>query len=230
MSMWSRVAYRRGVKPDADHPGRPDEAAGREHPADGDAGEDPDALETRLRTAWIGEPPRLGGPIRLVEYDPAWPGLFDREAVRIRAALGPRALQVEHVGSTAVPGLAAKPIIDVLLVVADPADERSYVPALEAAGYDLRIREPDWHEHRMLKGPDTDVNVHVHGPTSPEIGRMLAFRDRLRARPEERARYEAAKRTLAAREWRYVQEYADAKSAVVEAILAGASAEPEARR
>jgi GrpB-like predicted nucleotidyltransferase (UPF0157 family) len=105
-------------------------------------------------------------------------------------------------------------------VVVDPAMRPAYVPVLEAAGYRLRIREPDWHEHRMLKGPDTDVNLHVHGPGSPEIARVLGFRDRLRAEPVERERYAAVKRELAARHWRYMQEYAEAKSEVVEGILA----------
>ena len=170
--------------------------------------------------AWIGSKPVHDAPITLAEYDPAWPALYEREAERIRSLLGQRVRQLEHVGSTSVPGLAAKPIIDILLVVADPADEAAYVPALEAGGYILRIREPDWHEHRMFKGPDTDVNLHVHGPGSSEIRRMVGFRDRLRTHPEERNCYAAAKRELAARRWRYVQDYADAKTKVVEGILA----------
>ena len=93
-----------------------------------------------------------------------------------------RVLRLEHVGSTSIPGLAAKPIIDIVLVVADSADEAAYVPALEAAGYVLRIREPGWFEHRVLNGPDTKVNLHVFSDGCPEIGRMLAFRDRLRTR------------------------------------------------
>jgi GrpB-like predicted nucleotidyltransferase (UPF0157 family) len=121
-----------------------------------------------------------------------------------------------------VPGLGAKPIIDVVLGVADPADEPAYVPLMEAGGYVLRIREPDWYEHRVFKGPDTDVNLHVFAADSPEIVRMLAFRDRLRTHDDERRRYEDAKRELAAREWTYVQEYADAKGEVVEGIIARA--------
>src|SRR5690349_21881543 len=92
-------------------------------------------------------------PITLADYDPGWPVLFAREAARIRAALGDRAVQIEHAGSTSVPGLAAKPIIDILLAVPDSSDEHASVPALEAAGYVLRIREPDWFEHRLFKGP-----------------------------------------------------------------------------
>jgi GrpB-like predicted nucleotidyltransferase (UPF0157 family) len=135
-------------------------------------------------------------------------------------------LALEHVGSTSVPGLPAKPIVDMLLIVADPADEPAYLPALEAAGYVLRLREPDWQEHRLLKGPDTDVNLHVFGPGSPEIARMVGFRDRLRADPADRARYLAVKQALAARQWASVQDYADAKSPVVEDILTRAGGPP----
>jgi GrpB-like predicted nucleotidyltransferase (UPF0157 family) len=175
--------------------------------------------EEELARVRVGPLERLDGPITLVEYDPSWPALYEREAARIRAALGARVLGLEHVGSTSVPGLAAKPIIDVLLAVADSADEAAYVPALAAAGYALRVREPDWHEHRMLRGPDTEVHLHVFGHGSAEIERMLRFRDRLRSDDLARGRYEAAKRTLAAREWAYMQDYADAKSDVVEGIL-----------
>lgn len=97
---------------------------------------------------------RLDGPIRLVPYDPEWPRMYEREAARVRGVLGERVLLLEHIGSTSVPGLPAKPIIDMLLVVDDPGDEQTYVRALEAAGYVLTVREPDWYEHRLLKGPE----------------------------------------------------------------------------
>ena len=171
-------------------------------------------------TAWVaGTRPRLDGPVVLAAYDPAWPGLFERDATRVRAALGEHTVLLEHVGSTSVPGLAAKPVIDILLVVPDSADEPAYVPPLEAAGYRLVIREPHWHEHRLFKGPDTNVNLHTFSPGSAEVRRMLAFRDRLRTNADDRALYESTKRELAARTWAYVQDYADAKGAVVEAIL-----------
>ena len=185
-----------------------------------------DDAADRVRAIWVTEPPRLDGPVRLVEYDPAWPAEFERQAERIRRTLGPRAMAVEHVGSTAVPGLAAKPRIDILLSVAASADEASYVSALESAGYPLCIREPDWHEHRVFKGPDIDLNLHVLTTGCSEIQRMLAFRDWLRVHPDERERYLQAKRTLAARSWTYTQEYADAKGEVVEQILARADAPP----
>ena len=182
--------------------------------------------EEELRAVTIGELKPLDGPILLVDYDPAWPGLFARDAERIRSALGDHALLVEHVGSTYVPGLAAKPIIDIVLAVPDSADEAAYLPDLEGAGYVLRIREPEWFEHRVFKGPDTDVNLHVFSAGCEEIERMLRFRDRLRADPAERAAYEATKRELAARSWRFTQNYADAKTAVVEAVIARAQSAP----
>jgi len=165
---------------------------------------------------------RLTGPIAIIDDDPAWPRLFAREAARVRDALGDGALLVEHVGSTAVPGLAAKPRIDLLLVVADSGDEPAYVPMLEAVGYVLRIREPEWYEHRMFRGPDTDINLHVFSVGCPEIDRMRLFRDWLRVNGDDRRRYERTKRELARRPWTYTQGYADAKSAVVADIMARA--------
>jgi GrpB-like predicted nucleotidyltransferase (UPF0157 family) len=180
--------------------------------------------EEQIRQATIGEPTRVNGPITLVEYDAAWQDHFACEERRIRDALGERALRIEHIGSTAVPGLIAKPIIDILLVVADSADEPAYVPTLQAAGYVLRIREPDWDKHRLFNGPEIDVNLHVHTQGSDEIERYLVLRDRLRENAADRDLYAQTKRDLAARHWTYVQNYADAKSEVVEAIIARARA------
>ena len=178
--------------------------------------------ERELRKVTIGEPWRVDGQITLAEYDPSWPALFDREAERIRAALGDEVRLLEHAGSTSVPGLAAKPIIDIVLAVPDSSDEASYVPALEAAGYVLRIREPDWYEHRVFKGPDTNINLHVFSEGCEEIALMLSFRDHLRTNEADRELYERTKRELAAREWAYVQDYADAKTDVVKQIVARA--------
>jgi GrpB-like predicted nucleotidyltransferase (UPF0157 family) len=175
-----------------------------------------------IRAATIGELRPHAAGIHLAEYDPEWPRLYEREAERIGAVLSPKVLRIEHVGSTSVPGLAAKPLIDVVLVVAESSDEEAYVPALEAAGYVLRIREPEWHEHRLFKGPDTNVNVHTFSDGCAEIERMVGFRDWLRAHRDDRELYAHAKRKLAAREWKYVQNYADAKSDVVEEILSRA--------
>jgi GrpB-like predicted nucleotidyltransferase (UPF0157 family) len=131
--------------------------------------------------------------VEVVEADPGWPGMFEVVAKRIRSALGGAALTVEHVGSTAVPGLAAKPVIDIDLVVADSADEPAWLPALEAAGFTLVIREPWWHEHRCLVAEDPRSNVHVFSPEAPEPIRHVIFRDWLRNHPEDLARYRDAK-------------------------------------
>jgi len=141
--------------------------------------------DEQIRAATIGEPWRADGPIHLAEYDPEWPALYEREAARIQSILGDRVRLLEHAGSTSVPGLSAKPVIDIVLAVPDSADESAFVPPMEAAGYVLRIREPDWFEHRLFKGPDTNVNLHVFSEGCPEIERMLAFRDRLRTHDDE---------------------------------------------
>jgi GrpB-like predicted nucleotidyltransferase (UPF0157 family) len=170
----------------------------------------------------VGEPTRHDAAIELVEHSEAWTTQFEAAAERIRSALGDRALLLEHVGSTSVPGLVAKPRIDICLVVADSADEAAYVEALQAVGFVLRIREPDWHEHRMLRGERPDVNLHVFSAGSAEVERMIRFRNRLRTDADDRELYAATKRRLAAQRWDYVQDYADAKSAVVEDILSRA--------
>jgi GrpB-like predicted nucleotidyltransferase (UPF0157 family) len=173
---------------------------------------------------YLQPPVRHDGPIRLADPDPSWAAQYAHEEQRIQAALGPRALQVEHVGSTSVPGLAAKPAIDIVLVVIDSADEAGYLPHLGAAGYALQFREPDWYEHRFLHDHDPDVQVHVFSVGCPEVERMLLFRDRLRTQPEERELYARTKRELAAQRWDYIQDYADAKSSVVEGIISRAQA------
>ena len=165
----------------------------------------------------------LTGRIEIREYDPEWPRLYEREEARIRAALGDRVVRIAHAGSTSVPGLPAKPIIDIALEVPDSADEPAYVPDMEAAGYVLRLREPEWFEHRLFKGPDTDVNLHVFGAACDEVDRMLAFRDRLRTDAADRELYAAAKRELAAQDWKYMQQYADAKTGVIREIMARAT-------
>jgi GrpB-like predicted nucleotidyltransferase (UPF0157 family) len=172
-----------------------------------------------------GPSPPHNATVHLAPYDPAWPAQYAAEAAKVRAALGEGALVLEHVGSTSIPGMAAKPIIDIVLGVASSADEDAYVPALTAQGYRLHIREPDWHEHRLMKGADPVVNLHVFTAGSPEIALMVAFRDRCRNHPEELALYLNTKRELASRTWRYVQHYANAKAEVVEAIIGRALAQ-----
>ncbi|WP_026124128.1 GrpB family protein [Nocardiopsis baichengensis] len=157
----------------------------------------------------------------LTEYDPKWPYLFQREAERVRETLGDAVLAVEHVGSTAVPGLAAKPCVDVLLLVGDPAEEDAYRPALEKAGYTLHFAEPDFHDHRVFKGPGVTMNLHVFADGA-EPRRMLALRDRLRADAGDRGLYERTKRELAERFRDSVQDYSEAKTGVIEEILSRA--------
>jgi GrpB-like predicted nucleotidyltransferase (UPF0157 family) len=179
--------------------------------------------EQEIMVGRVGAPDRVDAPVLLVEPDPAWPDVAAGLVDEVERALGDRVLLLEHVGSTSVPGLAAKPVIDLLLAVHDPADEQSYLGPLEALGYQLRVREPEFHEHRMLKLPEPSVNLHVFGLGSVEIDRMLGFRDHLRADPDDRAFYERTKRGLARQTWEFVQQYADAKSAVVEQIIGRAA-------
>ncbi|MBB4934112.1 GrpB-like predicted nucleotidyltransferase (UPF0157 family) [Lipingzhangella halophila] len=162
------------------------------------------------------------GRVKLADYDPKWPYLFQRETERIRDVLGAKALLVEHVGSTAIPGMVAKPCVDVVLAVADSADEDDYLPALQRAGYTLTAREPEWYEHRLFAGPDVNVSLHVFSAGCEEIERMVRFRDRLRANSEDHAHYVRTKRELAVRQWSRVQDYADAKADVVQEIIARA--------
>jgi GrpB-like predicted nucleotidyltransferase (UPF0157 family) len=186
--------------------------------------------DDRLRAVTVGELAPYADKVVVEEYDPRWPEWFAAERVSITGALGERALLVEHTGSTSVPGLAAKPIIDILLLVADSADESGYLPALdEGAGYRLRIREPEWLEHRCLRrrvedGDPYAVNLHVFSRryAADEIDRVLGFRDWLRTHDDDRDRYAAVKRDLARRDWKYVQDYADAKTDVIKEIHARA--------
>ncbi|KYF87465.1 hypothetical protein BE20_25990 [Sorangium cellulosum] len=141
---------------------------------------------------WVNGPP-APSLIAVVDYDERWPALFDVVARKIRAALGGAALAIEHVGSTSVKGLPAKPTIDVDLTVADPADERAYVPALSSAGFTLVIREPEWHEHRCLQLAEPNSNVHVFGPDCPEVIRHRMFRQWLTEHPEDLELYRRAK-------------------------------------
>lgn len=182
------------------------------------------STEEELDAAWVDGPPVRSGPIVVADYDPAWPCLFDREGQRLRTLLGDTVVSITHVGSTSVPGLAAKPCIDIDLIVPDSADEDAYLPALTAAGYRLVIREPGWHEHRCLKGPDTNVNLHVFSPGCPEAVRHKVFRDWLRSHPDDRERYARVKRDLAARNPDRLRDYTNGKDAVIDDIYARAFA------
>src|SRR5215216_3368946 len=161
----------------------------------------PPLTEEQIIAATVGERQLLNSTIYLAPYDPAWPSLFTRLAKQIHEALGDSLLLLEHVGSTSIPGLSAKPIIDMVLAVADSSDELSYVKPLEEKGYTLRIREPDWYEHRLLRPPDVQGNLHVFSDGCKEIEQMLLFRDWLRDHRDGRLLYEETKRKLAARTW-----------------------------
>jgi GrpB-like predicted nucleotidyltransferase (UPF0157 family) len=171
-----------------------------------------------------GGPQPSHGPIQIRDFEPAWPRWYATEADRVRRVLGDRVVRLEHAGSTSVPGLPAKPIIDMVLEVPDSADEPAYLPALEAAGYVLIIREPDWFKHRIFTVGNTSVNLHTFSVGCPETDRMLLFRNWLRANAADRDHYAAAKRELAKRDWKHVQQYADAKSEVIADIMARATA------
>jgi len=175
--------------------------------------------EEYLRTVTIGERQPHNNTIHLAPYDPSWPSMFERLANRVRNALSETVILLEHVGSTSVPGLSAKPVIDMVLAVADSTDELSYVPPLEADGFALRIREPDWFEHRLLSAFDIRSNLHVFSAGCDEIDRMLTFRNWLRNHDADRRLYEASKRELASQTWQRVQNYADAKSGIIQNIL-----------
>ena len=160
--------------------------------------------------------------IQLNPYDEKWPALFEREKERILKILKDKALMIEHIGSTSVPGLMAKPIIDILLVVEDAGKEEDYMDDLCRHGYILREREPDFENHHMFKGPDTDIHLHVFSKGSKEIEKYLLFRNYLRLHDDARELYENTKKELAKKTWKYVQNYADAKSEVVQKILSDA--------
>ena len=175
---------------------------------------------------WIVPPAPFSGRIELVAYDPDWPLQYETVAARIRSAIGDTAVVLEHAGSTSVPGLAAKPIIDVVLGVPDSTDEAAYVPALEAVGFEFAIREPEWYEHRLFRGREPRVNLHTFSAQCEEIPRMLAFRDWLRTHAEDRELYEREKRRFAERTWDTVQDYAHAKTDVVREIVGRSLREP----
>jgi GrpB-like predicted nucleotidyltransferase (UPF0157 family) len=167
---------------------------------------------------------REEGELVLVDYDSSWPKVFDENRRRLVHALGEVARKIEHVGSTAVPGLAAKPIVDIMVTVDDPEDEQAYMGPLENAGYVLRVRETN---HRMFRTQGRDVQVHIWRAGSDDEARHLLFRDQLRSNPADREAYEALKRSLAGR-WRDVNYYAEAKGPFIKRVVETASNQPDA--
>ncbi|MEX6315785.1 GrpB family protein [Providencia manganoxydans] len=132
--------------------------------------------------------------IEVVEYNPEWPSLFIKQKSRIQNALGSVVISINHVGSTAVPGLPAKPVIDIDLIVAHPENEQLYVPLLEELGYQLTIREPSWYQHRMLRLEQPRVNLHIFALDCPEHIRHILFRDWLVSHPEDKELYQNVKK------------------------------------
>jgi GrpB-like predicted nucleotidyltransferase (UPF0157 family) len=161
-------------------------------------------------------------PVEIVIYDALWPARFMDWRHKLAESLNPIAPRIEHVGSTSVPGLAAKPVIDIQISVDDVADEAAYVPGIESVGIQLRSRE---HEHRFFRpfaGRPRDVHVHVCATGSRWERRHLLFRDYLRADADARAAYTAAKAEIAVR-WRDDRiAYADAKTDIIEELMARA--------
>ena len=178
------------------------------------------STDEKLAKATVGERKEHNSTIELAEYDASWPLRYREIEVLVRDVLGDQVVLIEHVGSTSVPGLAAKPIIDIVLEVPDSEQEIEYVPSLENKGFLLRIREPDWYKHRLLKL--NDANLHVFSAECTETIRMMRFRNWLRSHPHERDLYQAKKRELVARIWKHTQNYADAKTDVVETIISRA--------
>ena len=159
--------------------------------------------------------PHQPAPVEVVAPDPEWPVVFQRLRARIEHVLGDRARSVLHVGSTSVPGLWAKPVIDIDLEVADSADEPAWLPDLEAEGFVLAVREPEWEEHRCLKLLDPNCNLHVWSPGASEPRRHLMFREWLMSHPEDRAAYAALKQQLAGQGFEDAMLYNNAKGALV---------------
>ena len=187
--------------------------------------DDPGALthlDAKLDQVLVGG--REPATLRVVEYDPAWPARFEAERERLRAALGERARRIDHIGSTAVPGLAAKPIVDILVEIDRFEEDAGYCESLQAAGYELRVQETN---HRMFRTPARDVHVHIWPAGSEDVARHLVFRDWLRCHPEDRRLYERTKRELAARPWPDMNYYAEAKGPVIGEILARARSSAE---
>ncbi len=170
----------------------------------------------------------VGGPepleLPLHDYEDRWPDVYLEHRNRIRDALAPVDVDIEHIGSTSVPGLAAKPIIDIVVAVDDITAEEDYLDPLLAAGYELRVREPG---HRLVRTPARDVHVHVYERGAPAVNAYLLLRDRLRSDPDDRALYESTKRALLSRRWTDMNDYADAKTEVILAIQARAEAARE---
>jgi len=182
------------------------------------------------RRADVSDLELVGGPealrVGLHDYDERWPEIFEQHRRRIADALAPASVDIAHIGSTSVPGLAAKPIVDIVVAVADITAEEDYLDALLAAGYALRVREPG---HRMVRTPERDVHVHIYERGNAAIDEYLLLRDHLRSDTADRALYESTKRALMSQQWDDMNAYADAKTDVILEIKARARARSAAK-
>jgi GrpB-like predicted nucleotidyltransferase (UPF0157 family) len=181
-------------------------------------------MKEQYRSKVTADDPDRQRKIQIVPYNSTWSQLFEQQAARIREALKEAALRIEHVGSTSVPGLAAKPVIDIHLAVQNSADEATYGLSLEKAGFRLMIREPDWFEHRMYIDLDPETNLHVFSEGCSELDRCRLFRDWLRIDQTDRALYSQVKQALALQAWDHVNDYADAKRDIIDEITMRAEA------
>lgn len=157
--------------------------------------------------------------LEVVDYDASWPEIFLYHQGRMRTALGAADVEVEHIGSTSVPGLAAKPIVDILITVDDITAEEDYLAPLLATGYELRTREPG---HRLVRTPARDVHVHILQRGDHAADNYLLFRNRLRADTDDRALYEDTKRALLNQGFDDMNAYSDAKTNVIAGIMSRA--------
>ena len=157
--------------------------------------------------------------IKVIPYSPDWPKRFEKEKQKIQAALGRYVEYIDHIGSTAVPGLSAKPIIDIQVSVADPDDESKLLLQMQKQGYVLRVREKG---RRMFRTPELDVHIHVCKVSSDWERRHLLFRDWLRHDSADRKAYQKLKERLAKEDWRTMNHYAGAKSDLIREITSHA--------
>lgn len=160
-------------------------------------------------------------PVSIVEPRDSWQKDGEALIQQIRDAIGPRAIRLDHIGSTSVGGMPAKPIIDVDLTIADPSKEEEWLPQLEDTGLILTVREPWWFHHRMLETPERDAHIHVFGPDSAEPLKHLVLRNWLRESEEDRQLYAQTKRDAAAEtvaRGETLNEYNQRKQEVLRAI------------
>lgn len=165
---------------------------------------------------WVNGKPKIEN-IEVVAYSAEWTTIFQIERDRIKSVLGSLVKNIEHIGSTAVPNLMAKPVIDIDLIVENPEKEEEYLPFLIKLGYELTVRERSWYQHRMFRLNAPRVNLHVFGMNCPEHIRHILFRDWLSEHEQDRQYYEQSKR-LAKQENINVQTYNQNKQEAVKMI------------